>query len=230
MERYEQLVEETRLDHTEHILENPLIKMLMTGAVTHDLYAAYLGQTYHLVRHTSRTLALAAGRCGDDRRGLRAWFIEQAGEEQGHELFCLKDLKNLGLEPATVVDAGPGAGAWGLVAQNYYMATYGNPVGMLGVATATEGLGAQLAGAMAQLLVERYRVPDTAVTFLRSHAGFDKGHLEEARRAVNEYATQVQDYRDVVHARRMTYRYYGRLFRDVAESKAVYFENAQKAA
>lgn len=230
MDRFEQLVEATRSDYVEHVLSNPLIAKLMAGQVSHDLYAAYLGQTYHLVRHTSRTLALAASRLPEEQRGLRAWFLEQATEEDGHELFCVKDLKNLGLEPATVIDAGPGPGAWGLFTQNYYMAAQGNPVGMLGVATATEGMGAELAGGMAQVLVERYDVPEVAVTFLRSHAGFDKKHLEEARHAVNAFAIRDEDFRHVLHGRRMTYRCYGQLFADVAASKTRYFASAQRIA
>lgn len=229
MDRFQQLVDATRVDYQEHILKNPLIAKLSSGEVTLDQYAVYLGETYHLVRHTSRTLALAASRLGEERRGLRRWFMEQSLEEDGHELFCLKDLRNLGLDPEPVVNAGPGAGAWGLFTQNYYMAAHGNPVGMLGVATATEGMGAELAGGMAQILVHRYQVPETAVTFLRSHAGFDQRHLEEARRAINEFVGDA-DFADVVRGRRMTYRHYGQLFADVAGSTRLHFAADRIAA
>lgn len=230
MELFDKLVESTRADYAENILNNPLVKKLANGEITHDLYAAYLGQTYHLVRHTSRTLALAAARLTDDRRELRRWFLEQAVEEHGHELFCVKDLKNLGLNPEVVTSEYPGHGAWGMFTQNYFMATYGNPAGMLGVATATEGMGAELAGGMAQLLVQRYGIPDNAVTFLRSHAGFDQNHLAEARRAINELVDEQNDFGDIVHARRMTYRYYGQLFKDVASSEKRYFGDLSRAA
>ncbi|HVT36760.1 MAG TPA: iron-containing redox enzyme family protein [Nevskiaceae bacterium] len=229
MDRFGQLVEATRADHAQHILKNPLIRKLAAGEVTHDLYAVYLGQTYQLVRHTSRALALAAARLPDERRALRAWFLEQAQEEHGHELFCITDLKNLGLDPARVLECGPLPGAWGLYTQNYYMADHGNPAAILGVATATEGMGAELAGGMAQLLVERYGVPATAVTFLRSHAGFDQRHLEQARRAINELALET-DLPGILHARRMTFRYYGRLFEDVSESTERYFFRSTLAA
>lgn len=224
MERYQQLLALTRADYGDYILRNPLLQRIAAGEVTRDLYAAYLGETFHLVRHTSRALALAAGRLGDEQRDLRAWFLKQAGEEHGHELFCLEDLRALGLEPSEVTENGPGAGAWGLFTQNYYMATYGNPVGILGVATATEGMGAELAGGLAQLLKQHLRLPERALRFIRSHAGFDQRHLEAARRAVNTYARSDNDFDHVLRARRMTFRYYGRLFRDVSESTAVYFD------
>ena len=121
----------------------------------------------------------------------------------------------------------PGAGAWGLVAQNYYMATYGNPVGMLGVATATEGMGANLAGRMAQVLEQNYGMPHAALTFLRSHAGFDQRHLKEAQRAVNEQIIDDAEFRQVVHARRMTYRYYGQLFQDACRAATANAEQVQ---
>ena len=229
MDRFEQLVEATRADYAAHILKNPLIAHLAGGDITRDLYAAYLVETYHLVRHTSRTLALAASRLAEPQRALRAWFLEQAAEEDGHELFCLKDMKNLGFDPAVATAAMPGPGAWALFTQNYYMAAHGNPVSMLGVATATEGMGAELAGGMAQLLVQRHGMPDHAVTFLRSHAGFDRRHLDEARRAVNELAAEV-DLPGIVHARRMTYRHYGQLFTDVAGTAARHSDPATRIA
>lgn len=229
MNRYQQLVDATRIDYAEHILNNPLLQQLASGRVTRDHYARYLGETYHLVRHTSRTLALAAARLGDERRGLRNWFLTQAGEEHGHELFCLKDLRNLGLDPQQVIHHGPGPGAWGLVTQNYYMAGHGNPAGLLGVASATEGMGAELAGGLAQVLMEQYGLPAETLTFLRSHAGFDAAHLDEARRAIEDQAGE-EDYEDILHARRLTFRYYGQLFRDVAASARQYFDALERAA
>lgn len=226
MDIFESLVAQTAADYSEHILGSPLMARLARGEISRDQYAAYLGETYHLVRHTSRALALAAARLDEGRRGLRAWLLEQANEEHGHEQFCLHDLKALGLEPQRVIDNGPGAGAWGLVTQNYYMASYGNPVGILGVATATEGMGAQLAGGLAQMLAERFGIPQQALTFLRSHSSFDRRHLEQARQAVNTHVETPGDFADVLRARRMTFHYYGRLFCDAVESKAQYIDEA----
>ncbi len=214
---YAQLIDATREDYARHIVDNPLLRMLAEGRVTQAHYVAYLIQTYHLVRHTSRTLALAASRCDDDRRGLRAWFIEQAGEEHGHELFCLKDLRHMGVDVSRGVRRPPGPGASGLFAQNYFLASHGNPAAILGVASATEGMGAQIAGSMAQVLVQRYGIPEQAVTFLRSHAGFDQRHLEDARRAIDSWGGG-ENFDDVVQARRLTFHHYGQMFRDVARA------------
>jgi pyrroloquinoline quinone (PQQ) biosynthesis protein C len=213
MKLYDHIVAETAKDLELHVIGNPLMQALHNGTIERGHYLAYLRETYHLVRHTSRALALAGARLEDERRGLRDWFFEQVNEENGHDLFCIKDVKHLGEDPSRVFQGMPMSGAWGLITQNYYMATYGNPVGILGVATATEGLGATMASTLADILVKAFGVPTNAVTFLRSHGGFDLKHLEDAKRAINEFVQEDEvDY--VIHGRRMTFLNYGRLFCD----------------
>nr|WP_322721285.1 iron-containing redox enzyme family protein [Nostoc sp. ChiQUE02]MDZ8234392.1 iron-containing redox enzyme family protein [Nostoc sp. ChiQUE02] len=218
MTLFDEIVEATKADHETFITKNPLFKIVLEGRMTKQHYAAYLRETYHLVRHTSRALSLAGARLSDEKRDLRNWFFEQVMEENGHDLFCIKDLKNIGEDPAKILNCVPMAGAWGLITQNYYMSTYGNPVGILGVATATEGLGATLGSTLADTLVKDYKVDNFAVTFLRSHGGFDVKHLEDARRAINELVSEPEDIRDIIHARRMTFRHYSQLFLDVASA------------
>jgi pyrroloquinoline quinone (PQQ) biosynthesis protein C len=218
MDTFQQLLEATAPDYREHILGNPLFQLIAGGKASRDQYAVYLRETYQLVRHTSRALALGASRCDDEHRELRAWLLDQANDEHGHELFCLKDLKHLGVVPESVTCHSPGAGAWGVVTQNYYLAACGRPVCLLGVASATEGMGAELAGDLARTLVGHYGIPEIATTFLRSHAGFDQRHFEEAKRAINTLIAGPDEFAGVAHARRMTFRYYGQLFREVAAS------------
>ena len=141
----EQIVEATGQEYESFIEKNTLLKAVSAGQMTPSHYLAYLWETYHLARHTPRMLALGVARLADDRRQLRNWFFEQTIEENGHDLFCLKDIEQLGANPREIRNTQPGPGAWGPVSQNYFMATYGNPVGILGVATATEGLGTEAA-------------------------------------------------------------------------------------
>jgi pyrroloquinoline quinone (PQQ) biosynthesis protein C len=226
MSRFDEVVTATQPEYERAIGSNALFKRFVERTVKMEHYIAYLRETYHLVRHTSRMLSLAGARFTDDRRDLREWFFEQAREENGHDLFCIKDLKNLGFDPVEVLSGRPSEGAWGLVAQNYYMATYGNPVGILGVASATEGLGASIAGDTAALVEQHLGVPHNATTFLRSHAGFDLKHLDEAKRAINDMIHTEEDLLDVIQGRRMTLRYYGRLFDDVANRGDATFSKA----
>ncbi len=214
MRAFERMLGATAVDYEQHIRGNPVFDLISGGEVSRDLYAVYLRETYHLVRHTSRALARGASRVDDGQRALRAWLLEQANEEHGHELFCLKDLQNLGLAPEAVTAAAPGPGAWGVVTQNYFFAET-HPSALLGVASATEGMGADLAGDMAAALIHRHGIPAGATTFLRSHAGFDQRHFEQARDAIDDLVAD-DDLAWVIHARRMTFRYYGQLLREVA--------------
>lgn len=216
MNTYERIVEATKEEYSEFIENNALLKAVAGGQMTPNHYLAYLRETYHLVRHTPRMLALGGARLTDDRRQLRNWFLEQAIEENGHDLFCIKDIEHLGADPKVILNTQPGPGAWGLVTQNYFMATYGNPIGILGVATATEGLGADFGTRFADLMTKQYALPSNTSTFLRSHGGFDAKHLEEAVEALE--LIKSEEIEEVILARRMTFRYYGQLFADVLKT------------
>ena len=216
MNPFDKLLSMTQSDFQKHILDNRLFAMLSERKLGAEHYVQYLVETFHLVRHTSRALALAAARIDDEQRDLRAWLLQQANEEHGHEQFCLNDLRNLGVDPELVLRQDPGAGAWGMVTQIYYLATRGCPVAILGMASATEQLGADLAGALSLQVGAALAIPKNAMTFLRSHSGFDVRHLEEARKAINLFATDEMTLRQVVNARRHTFRNYGQLFNDVA--------------
>ena len=226
MRAFERMLDATAVDYERHIRSNPIFEQLNTGQATCDQYAVYLRETYHLVRHTSRALARGASRLDDDQRSLRAWLLEQASEEHGHELFCLKDLQNLGLPAASVTAGMPGPGAWGVVTQNYYLAD-AHPSALLGVASATEGMGAELAGDMAAALVHRLGVPASATTFLRSHAGLDQRHFAQVTGAVDALVGDA-DFDWVVHARRMTFQYYGQLLHEAAFTTERFFQMEER--
>lgn len=213
MSNWTKLLEATHDGHLSQLGAHPILRLVVTGALTKAQYLAYLRETHHMVRHTPRMLALAAARCEDDKRRLRDWFLMEAQDENGHDLLCVKDIRNLGEDPDSVLRNGPGPGAWGLVAQNYFMATYGNPAGILGVASVTEGLGAGVAAAMADQLVGKCGIPSQSVTFLKSHAGFDQKHVRDVEGAVNDLVSAA-DFEMVLHARRMTIFCYAQMLSD----------------
>ena len=221
MTRYDRLIGATADLYDKHLGQHAMMEHVLGGHLTRGEYAAYLRETYHMVRHTPRMLALAAARCEDDRRGLRDWFITQTEEENNHDLFCIKDLKNMGYNHSDVLTGQPCSGAWALVCQNYFMTTYGNPAGILGVASITEGLGASIAGSMSNMLVSEYGYDTKTVTFMKSHSGFDAKHLEETIDAVNNLISTEQEYEAVLQGRRMTIIHYAQMFTDCLEQPYV---------
>lgn len=221
--RFERVMQATQADFQEVYAGHPLVERTLRGELTTGVYIQYLTETYHMVRHTAQMLALGAARCGNARPKLRDWFLEQLQEERDHDLLLLRDMRTLNADTAKVAASSPGRGAWGLITQNYYMTTYGNPVGILGVASLTEGLGATLATRLADCLNREYGLPSNATTFLRSHGGFDVKHMEEVKAAINEL-TFEDEISYVTHARRMTIYTYAQMFDDalnhpVVESK-----------
>jgi pyrroloquinoline quinone (PQQ) biosynthesis protein C len=215
MAAFDQLLAATQDDYQARIEQHPLIALVLNGEMTREHYISYLRETYHMVRHTSRMLSLAGARLDDSRRPLRDWFFEQVQEENNHDLFCIKDLEQLDEDPGSILAEPPGSGAWGLIAQNYYMATYGNPVGILGVASLTEGLGASAGNMIAEALKKNYGMSGGQVTFIKSHAGLDARHVEDVARAVNDLLHGDADLADVIQGRRMTIHYYGQMFDDI---------------
>lgn len=214
MSVFEHLVKSTQRDFEQHILRSSLLRKVNIGEATVPEYAAYLSQLFHFVRHTSRVLALAGSHIGDDQRALRKWFLEQSVDEHSHELLCLSDLEVLGYRKGFIDRIEPGPGAWSLLTQNYYLASFGGQTGLLGVASATEGLGSAMAEGIAQLLISRCGMPANSVGFLKAHAGFDKRHFEEVQQALEFIAGNETAIQSIVYARRKTFEYYGRLLLD----------------
>lgn len=217
MSVFNKIVDATAGDFEKFVVRHPLLAMVHSGTAGVSLYAAYLTELFHFVRHTSRALALAASRLDDKDRVFREWLLEQALDEHGHELLCLKDLKTLGYSDTECMASRPGPGVWGLVSQNYFMASHGSQIGLLGVASATEGLGAGMAEGIARMLVERCGIHKDAVSFLRSHSGFDQGHYAQAQRVINSMGAP-DEISDIINARKMTLRYYGQMLSDVLDA------------
>jgi len=215
---YQDILERTQGDYETHVLGHPLFKRVAEGKMTTDNYVAYLRETYHLVGHTSRATALVPARIRENDPALADWFADVAKDEQNHDRMCVHDLKTLGLDPTPILKRGMGPGSWAMISQLYYMCTQANPLGVLGVAMTTEGLGADLATGYADLLEAQYGVPREATTFLRNHGVLDQHHVEEVRNGVNTHARTEDDIQLVEHARRMTIFYYGQLFTDVLTS------------
>ncbi|HEX2929105.1 MAG TPA: iron-containing redox enzyme family protein [Candidatus Binatia bacterium] len=196
---------------------NPLFARLTSGDITQFHYLAYLRETYHLVKHTPKYLTIAADRLAAKDERLSAYFRNFSLEETGHELLCIRDIHALGEDVDNILSGDPGPGTWGIVTQCYFWATEGNPVALLGDAFATEELGVASGLDVARLLQANYGIPRQATNFLRVHGSEDKGHLEAAARTIEWYARDPDLYAAIVHATRMTYRYYGQLFTDVLE-------------
>lgn len=215
---HDRLLEATREEFERRILGHPLLADVAARDVTKAQYARYLCETYHLVKHTPRFLALTASRFDESQRQLRHYFLTQADDEDGHHLLCYSDLTHLGYDPEALLEAPPGEGSWFLVTQSYYNATQGNPHRNLGLASLTEGMGATIAGGISTQLMDMPFIDRKSTAFLRSHSSFDQRHVQEVADAINDHVHGEENFEEVVHARHMAIRGYARMLTDVLEA------------
>lgn len=211
---FEKASSQVRYNRESFIEGNPLFKSLFSGNFTKWQYLAYLKETYHLIKHTPKMLNLAAQKVGDSDAWLRDFFLEFEHEERGHDQLCVNDIKAMNEDPERILSIMPSGGSWAMVSQNYYNATIGDPTAIIGYAVATEGLGAEFAREVADLLESQYLFPSHATTFLRVHGHEDIEHVELAKSAIEKYGSSPESYRNIVHVWNLTLQYYGQLFQD----------------
>ena len=208
---YEQADAETAPLLRRFVLEHPFVAGILGGQLTRPAYAAYLRETYHLVRQTPRYLAAAAARA--DEPWLRDWFLDLAVDERGHDKLCVHDLRKMDIAPEPFLAGQPGLGSWTMISQNHFLATSADPAGILGFAVATEGLGASLAVRAARAM-QRYDFARPAMSFLKVHSTEDQDHIARARQAFNRCADVPERRELMLAAWKYTLRAYGQLFSD----------------
>jgi len=109
------------------------VKRLLEGKLDRDTYVRYLLRVAHqYAPHSPKVMAIAASRCTDTHPELAAYLLHHAAEEQGHDAWALHDLHDLGVPDSAVKSALPVPSCDAIIGYNYYVAAYGNPVGLHG--------------------------------------------------------------------------------------------------
>jgi hypothetical protein len=207
-ELYAQLVEIGRANVRD--LENhATARLLLAGTLPVQSYAAYLSQVVQQVRGSGPMLeavGVELGARGHSR--LAALFHSKSSEENGHDIWALRDLVVLGVDPSTVATALPSAPVVAYNAWTSYAVKY-EPIAILGVAWTLEWFGYARAGQAAENLILHSGIPkiESAVSFLRGHSDADYHHIQ----ALAEATKDVLDAREretVVLSARLTGRLY----------------------
>jgi pyrroloquinoline quinone (PQQ) biosynthesis protein C len=214
--RYDDALAEVEPVLKESVIEHPFIQGILAGDLTKPVYAAYLRETYHLIRQTPYYLS-AAATASTEEEWLRDWFLDLAVDERGHDKLCVHDVKKLGFPPETYMGELPGPGAWAMIAQNHYVATTLDPAGILGFAAATEGLGASLGPPVAEAM-QQYPFSKGALSFLKVHASEDQEHIARVQEAFGRCAADSDErYTLMLTTWTYTLRAYSQLFTDALE-------------
>jgi hypothetical protein len=153
------------------------IETLSDNYPWHDAnaYAWWLAQTYYLVRHTTRFIALTAARVPFEQNWLHYKLMEHCREESGHDALALNDIQRMGF---SVDQLAPLPETTALYRAQYYALEYGLPVSHFGYSFCFEGYACRRAGQIRKA-VEAAHGKGTA-TFLAVHAVVDQDHFAEA--------------------------------------------------
>ena len=204
---YDELVAVTECDR-QQLLTRPILQRVMTGAITHDNYAAFLVNAWQHVRHTVPLMMAMGSRLQDPVRWMLPALQEYINEEIGHEVWIEDDLRAFRDDTDDLLAAAPSFEVETMVAYVYDTITRHNPVGFLGMVHVLEGTSTQLATHMAALVQKHLNLPDTAFSYLRSHGDLDQSHVVHFAQLINRI--DDQDDRDsIVHVARRVYRLYG---------------------
>jgi len=157
--------------------------MAMMSKVIHSFpwedkyaYGMYLAQTYYYVKHSTRLLAVAAGRMADHDLAYHRRFLEHAAEEKGHETIALKDLKNLGYTLEDFPELPETRMFW---ETQYYKVEHVDPLSLMGYILALEAIACQECPWIKSQLDKHYR--PNCHTFIKVHGEDDPEHVTKAR-------------------------------------------------
>jgi Iron-containing redox enzyme len=138
-------------------------------------YANFMAQVYHFVCHSSRLLALVASRIEIEDEELHKRFLTHAGEERGHHLLALHDLRAAGFELEQFSELPSTAGFY---QSQYYKIEHQHPMAFLGYVLMLEGLGVKRGNELYKAASDHHGVEGS--TFLKVHVEADQDHFARA--------------------------------------------------
>lgn len=154
-----------------------------------EFYKNWLAQTYYLIRHTTKFLALSAARLPVDDRDHHYAMLHHIQEELNHDFMPLKDLENMGGKLAQY----PELPETEMIRQlQYYWIEFENPLSLCGYAFLLEG-AAKFHGPQLLEVLEKY-YGKKATVHLRVHAVVDQDHYEEGQKFLELLSEKDCDY------------------------------------
>ena len=216
MSFYETLTAETA-DARNYLLSSPIVADCLRGEVSLPSYLAFLGQAFHHVRHTTPLLMSLGGRLPERLAWMRRAVAEYIEEEIGHEEWILNDIAAAGGDAEAVRASRPGLPAEVMVAYAYDLVARGNPAAFFGMVFVLEGTSVALALQAADRIQQTLGLPDTAISYLRSHGTLDQEHTKHLASLLEKMTPE--DQADVVHAAKVFFKLYGDIFRSLPTAK-----------
>jgi hypothetical protein len=151
-------------------------------------YAMWLAQTFHMVNHSTRLVALAGAYAPLDRNDLHARFVDHSKEERGHQLICISDMKALGYKLEDFPCLAPSAAIHQV---QYYWVQHRGAVSFFGYTLALECLAAKFGSELYRQVYEAHG--KTASNFLHVHSVADLEHTDKALESLKGLAHEENE-------------------------------------
>lgn len=154
-----------------------------------DKYSLWLAQTYYMVCHSTRLVALAGALVELTDQTMHLRFLEHAREEKGHEKLCLNDLKNLEQSLSELPELET---TKSLYRNQYYLIEKKSPLALFGYILFLECLSIN-AGKVIYSNTKKI-FGEKASSFLRVHSQEDESHVETAMLMLKELPARELTY------------------------------------
>lgn len=181
------------------------------------LYTRYLTNVWHYAQHSATVIGLAGSRCVLSHPSLAQYLLGHALEELGHDQWALNDLGVLGVSEADVRKTRPTPACAAMIGYEYYIAGYGNPVGLFGWLYVLEAMGDDLGHIVADGFKEGLSLPN-GVSFLAGHGEADVEHTRDIIEQIKNHIKGA-DLEEVCHVANVVADIYIRLFHEIGEGR-----------
>ena len=199
----------------EYLLATPLINDCIAGQVSLPLYAAYLCQAYHHVKHTVPLLMATGARLPEAKEWLRDAVAEYIDEEHGHQEWILNDIAACDFDKEAARRTQPTLATELLVSYAYDTIQRVNPIGFFGMVHVLEGTSIVAADNAAAGIQRALGLPDQAFSYLRSHGALDQDHVKFFASLMDRINDQ-EEQQVIIHCAKVFYRLFGDVLRSVA--------------
>lgn len=206
----------------------PAVARCLAGQVEMLTYQAFLVEAYHHVRHTVPLLMACGSRLPQRLEWLREAIVRYIEEEVGHQDWILNDLQQLGIDKEQVRCGRSSIATELMVSYAYDSIARGNPVSLFGMIYTLEKTSSTIATYAAEQISGTLELPPQAMSYLVSHGSLDVVHMQDFEKLMNRL-TEAADREAVLHAVKVFYPLYTRIFAELPISEGIMEERHHAA-